>query len=210
MARYCGPVCRLCRREGNKLFLKGERCFTQKCAVERREYPPGQHGQGQVRRKVSSYGTQLREKQKLRRIYGILEGQFRNYFHKAARQKGVTGENLLQLLERRLDNVVYRLGWGVSRAQARQMVNHGCFAVNGRAINIPSYLLRLRDSVSVMGKNKEMLLLKENIESAKNKPVPSWLAIDLDKVEATFLSFPSREEIGLDVKEQLVVEFYSK
>lgn len=210
MARYCGPVCRLCRREGKKLFLKGERCYTQKCGVERREYPPGQHGQGQVRRKVSSYGIQLREKQKLRRIYGLLEKQFRSYFYDAARKKGVTGENLLSILESRLDNVIYRLGLGLSRAQARQLITHGCFAVNGRFVNIPSYRLKPKDCITVCDKKKEMVLLKSNSENAKSKSIPTWLSFDPDKMEASIVTLPSRDDIGHDVKEQLVVEFYSR
>ena len=210
MARYNGPVCRLCRREGKKLFLKGERCFTQKCAAERREYPPGQHGQGQTRRKMSSYGVQLREKQKIRRIYGILEGQFRTYFHHASRKKGVTGENLLTMMECRLDNVIYRLGLGSSRAQSRQLVTHGYFAVNGRPVNVPSFLVRPKDSITVLDKKRETELLKNNAETAKNKPIPAWLSFDPDKIEASVVTMPSRNDIDQDVKEQLVVEFYSR
>lgn len=190
--------------------MKGERCYTQKCAIERREYPPGQHGQGQTRRKVSSYGIQLREKQKLRRIYGVLEKQFRHYFDLAARKKGVTGENLLSLLERRLDNVVYRLGLGMSRTQARQLVTHGHFTVNGRGVNIPSFLVKPKDRVAVRSRSRELLLLKGNAEGAKNKPVPAWLSFEADKMEASVVSAPSRDDMGHEVKEQLVVEFYSR
>ncbi|HQD76676.1 MAG TPA: 30S ribosomal protein S4 [Bacillota bacterium] len=208
MARYKESVCRLCRREGLKLYLKGDRCYTPRCAVERRPYAPGQHGQG--RKKVSEYGLQLREKQKTRRMYGILEGQFRRYFEKAERQPGVTGENLLRLLERRLDNVVYRLGLGSSRAEARQLVRHGHFTVNGRKVNIPSYLLRAGDVIAVRDKSKESPRIKELMERAADRTPPAWLEYDADKAEGRVIALPLREQIDAPVQEHLIVELYSR
>jgi small subunit ribosomal protein S4 len=208
MARYTGPVCRLCRREGAKLYLKGDRCYTGKCAIDRRGYAPGQHGQG--RKKVSEYGVQLREKQKTRRIYGILETQFRNYFEKAEKQKGITGENLLRLLERRLDNVVYRLGYAASRVEARQIVNHGHFTVNSKKVDIPSYLLRVGDVVEVREKSRENVRIKELAEQAARKTPPSWLEVSADQFTGTVIAIPSREEIDVPIEEHLIVELYSR
>lgn len=208
MARYKDSTCRLCRREGVKLFLKGDRCYSDKCAVARRSYPPGQHGQG--RKKVSEYGLQLREKQKVRRIYGILERQFRNYFEKAERQKGVTGENLLVLLERRLDNVVYRLGFADSRAEARTLVRHGHFLVNGRKVNVPSYLVRPNDTISVREKSKASPRFKEIAEAAAHRNVPAWLKSDSNALEGYVLALPTREQIDTPAQEHLIVELYSR
>lgn len=208
MARYTGSVCRLCRREGLKLYLKGDRCYTTKCGVDRRTYAPGQHGQG--RKKVSEYGLQLREKQKTRRIYGILEGQFRHYFDKAERQPGVTGENLLYLLERRLDNVIYRLGLGSSRNEARQLVRHGHFTVNGRKVNIPSYLLRVGDVVAVREKSKESPRIKELMERAADRTPPAWLEFEADQASARVVAIPVRDQIDTPVQEHLIVELYSR
>lgn len=208
MARYVGPVCRLCRRQGSKLFLKGERCFTTKCALEKRNYPPGQHGQ--QRKKISNYGVQLREKQKLRRIYGLNEQQFRNYFSKAVAQRGVSGDNFLRLLERRLDNVVFRLGLTDSRSQARQLVRHGHVIVNGHKVNIPSYSIAIGETVAVKEKTKGKAFLQDAVETAKNKKVPVWLEMDYDKVQGKVVSFPAREDIDTQVDELLVVEFYSR
>ena len=208
MARYTGPVCRLCRREGAKLYLKGDRCYTGKCAIDRRAYAPGQHGQG--RKKVSEYGLQLREKQKAKRIYGILETQFRNYFEKADRQKGITGENLLRLLERRLDNVVFRLGYGSSRTEARQLVRHGHFIVNGSRVNIPSFLVKVGDVVAVTEKSKESPKLKELAESAQSKAAPAWLEKDSAALGGKIVSIPSREDIDVPIQEHLIVELYSR
>ena len=208
MARYTGAVCRHCRREGQKLYLKGDRCFTQKCAAEKRLFPPGQHGQG--RKKVSEYGTQLREKQKARRMYGILEGQFKRYFEKAERQAGVTGENLLRLLERRLDNVVYRLGLGASRNEARQLVRHGHFLVNGRKVNIPSYLLRIGDVITIRERSKESPRVKELMERAAERVPPAWLEYDSVGHVARVTALPLREQIDATVQEHLIVELYSR
>lgn len=208
MARYTGPVCRLCRREGAKLYLKGDRCYTGKCAIDRRAYAPGQHGQG--RKKVSEYGLQLREKQKAKRIYGILETQFRNYFEKADRQKGITGENLLRLLERRLDNVVFRLGYGSSRTESRQLVRHGHFIVNGSRVNIPSFLVNVGDVVAVTEKSKESPKLKELAESAQSKAAPGWLEKDTTALGGKIVSIPSREDIDVPIQEHLIVELYSR
>jgi small subunit ribosomal protein S4 len=208
MARYTGPVCRLCRREGAKLYLKGDRCYTGKCAIDRRAYAPGQHGQG--RKKVSEYGLQLREKQKAKRIYGILETQFRNYFEKADRQKGITGENLLRLLERRLDNVVFRLGYGSSRTEARQLVRHGHFIVNGSRVNIPSFLVKVGDVVAVTEKSKESPKLKELAEGAQSKAAPAWLEKDTAALGGKIVSIPSREDIDVPIQEHLIVELYSR
>ncbi len=208
MARYREPVCRLCRREGNKLFLKGDRCYSDKCAVERRPYPPGQHGSRKA--KLSDYGVQLREKQKARRIYVLLEAQFRKYFEMADRQKGVTGENLLAILERRLDNTVYRMGFSASRADARQVVRHGHVLVNGRKVNIPSFLLKPGDRLTIREKSRKMARITEALVSAERKTVPPWLERDAQNFTGVFKSFPTREEVALPVQEQLIVELYSK
>lgn len=209
MARYKDPVCRLCRREGMKLFLKGERCQTDKCAIERRNFPPGQHGK-ERRPRMLGYGLQLREKQKLRRVYGILESQFRRYFEKAAVRKGVTGQLLLQFLERRLDNVVYRIGLAASRPQARQFVRHGHFQVNGRKVNIPSFLVKPGDIVEVRSGSREMPVLIANRQATSHQTVPTWIEADLENLRAKILSSPQRQEITLPIQEQLVVELYSK
>ncbi len=208
MARYTGPVCRQCRREGTKLYLKGDRCYSDKCAFSKRSYAPGQHGQ--ARKKVSEYGIQLREKQKARRIYGILEGQFRAYFDKADRQKGVTGENLLVLLERRLDNVVFRLGFGSSRNQSRQLVRHGHFTVNGRKVDIPSYLIKPGDVVAVAESSKESPLIKQMAEGLSSKTVNAWLEMSVADLSGKVLRYPTREEIDIPIQEQLIVELYSR
>lgn len=208
MARYTGPVCRLCRREGVKLYLKGDRCYSDKCAFAKRAYAPGQHGQG--RKKVSEYGTQLREKQKARRVYGVLEKQFRAYFDKADRQKGITGENLLVLLERRLDNVVFRLGFGASRNQARQLVRHGHFTVNGRKVNIPSYLIKAGDVVAVHEGSKESPIIKEMAETLATKTVPAWLEMAAADLTGKVVRYPNREEIDIPIQEHFIVELYSR
>ncbi|HHV94109.1 MAG TPA: 30S ribosomal protein S4 [Firmicutes bacterium] len=208
MARYTGPVCRLCRREGEKLFLKGDRCYTDKCAIERRSYPPGQHGQG--RRKESEYGLHLREKQKLRRIYGVLERQFERYYERASRQKGITGENLLKLLEMRLDNIVYRMGVGASRTQARQLVLHGHIAVNGRKVDIPSYEVRPGDVVSVRENSRSLQVIKDNIEAAAGRTMPEWIDVNLEQMEGKILAVPTRDQIDIPVQEHLIVEYYSR
>jgi small subunit ribosomal protein S4 len=208
VARYTNPVCKLCRREGMKLFLKGDRCFTVKCAVEKRNYPPGEHGQR--RSKPSEYGLQLREKQKMKRIYGVLEAQFRTYFAMAAHQKGVTGENLVRLLEQRLDNIVHRLGFAASRAQARVLVRHGHFRVNGRRVTIPSALLKAGDVVEVQPKSRELTEIAGAIEGAKKRRVPAWLEMDVANFKATVRTLPSKEEMAIPVQEQLVVALYSK
>jgi small subunit ribosomal protein S4 len=207
MAVYNGPVCRLCRRDGVKLFLKGERCYTSKCAIERRKYPPGQHGQKQ--RKLAEYGQQLREKQKLKRIYRVLETPFANYFKEATRRKGVTGETLLQLLESRLDNVVYRLGYALSRRQARQLVNHGHFKVNGRRVNIPSYLTKPGDVITVAEKSRRGAI-EEAARTAGGRRTPTWLSVDLNNFSGQVVSVPTRDQIDTQVEEALVVEFYSR
>jgi small subunit ribosomal protein S4 len=208
VARYTGAACRLCRREGLKLFLKGERCYTDKCAIERRNYPPGEHGQG--RQKFSEYSIQLREKQKLRRIYGVLEGQFRRYFQMADRAKGITGESLLQFLERRLDNIVYRLGFATSRSEARQLVRHGHFRVNGRKVNIPSYLVRVGDTVSVREKSRQVTRIQESMELAQRRGVPEWLELTPEAFSGRVKTLPVRADLTLPVNEKLVVELYSK
>ena len=208
MARYPDAVCRLCRREGQKLFLKGERCYSAKCSIDRRGYAPGQHGQG--RKKASEYGLQLRMKQKARRYYGVLEGQFHHYFEIAEKKPGVTGENLLRLLESRLDNVVYRLGWASSRAEARQLVVHGHYQVNGKRVNIPSYLLRAGDVISVGEKSRSNEKIKAVVEANASRPKPQWLDLNANTLEAKVLHLPSREEIDVPVEEHLIVEFYSK
>lgn len=209
MARYTGAVCRICRREGQKLFLKGERCYTGKCAFARRSYAPGQHGQG--RKKSSEYGLQLRAKQKARYYYGVLEHQFAHYFELATKMKeGKKGENLLEILESRLDNIIYRLGWASSRAEARQLVVHGHFSVNGRRVNIPSYLVRVDDVVSINEKSRDSVKIKSIIEANSGKIVPKWLELNGEKFEAKKIAMPSREDIDLDVQETLIVELYSK
>lgn len=208
MARYTGAVCRLCRREGEKLFLKSDRCYTDKCAIERRKYPPGQHWQS--RPKPSDYGLQLREKQKLKRLYGVLERQFRRYFEIASRKKGVTGEALLQLLELRLDNIVNRLGFASGIRQARQLVTHGHVLVNGRKVNIPSYNLRAGDVIEIREKSKNLELIKESLEKAQHRGIPSWLELDATNMRGKVLRVPSRDEIPVVAREQLVVELYSK
>lgn len=208
MARYTGSVCRLCRREGQKLFLKGERCYTEKCSVGRRSYAPGQHGQG--RKKASEYGIQLRAKQRARRYYGVLEGQFHTYFEEAERRQGVTGENLLRILESRLDNVVYRLGFASSRAQARQLVVHGHFTVNGRKVDIPSYLVKAGDVVAVKEKSRGTENMKTIAEANSARPVPQWLDVNRETLEGKVVNLPAREDIDVPVEEHLIVEFYSK
>ena len=209
MARYTGESCRVCRREGEKLFLKGSRCYTDKCALARRAYAPGQHGQ--KRKKQSEYGTQLREKQKAKSFYGVLESQFRKYFEEAARSKGVTGTRLLQILESRLDNVVYRLGLATSRAQARQLVRHGHFQVNGVKVNIPSYLTKVGEVVKVKESSANSEIFKQIIEATENgRPVPTWLESDLSNKTGKIVALPSRDEIDLPVQEHLIVELYSK
>ena len=212
MARYTGPACKLCRREGQKLFLKGERCFSPKCSLERRAYPPGQHGWDQQfrRRRTSAYGQQLREKQKLRRIYGVLEKQFRRYFREAMRRKGITGTNLLVVPESRLDNVVYRLGMATSRSEARQLVTHGHFDVNGRRCDIPSRMLREGDVVSIHPSSRRLTYFRELGESLAEHTVPVWLSLDPVDGTGRVVNYPSREEIDLAVNEQLVVEYYSR
>lgn len=208
MARYTGSVCRLCRRETMKLYLKGDRCYSDKCAVERRNYPPGQHGQR--RGKFSDYGLQLREKQKIKRMYGLIEKQFKTYFKEADRQRGVTGTNFLIILERRLDNTVYRLGFSNSRSQARQLVRHNHFLVNGKKVNIPSFLLRPGDVVSVRESSRQLASVNDALEAMPRRGVPAWLELDKTKFEGIFKTIPTREEMNLPVQEQLVVEFYSK
>ena len=208
MARYTEAVCRLCRREGMKLYLKGDRCYSDKCAMNKRAFAPGQHGQG--RKKVSEYGIQLREKQKVRRIYGVQEKQFRIYFQKAERQKGVVGENLLRLLECRLDNVIYRLGFGVSRAEARQLVRHGHFTVNGRKVNIPSYLVKVGETIAVKEGSKSSPKFQTMVEALPHKTIPGWLDLDKNNLVAKVVSLPTREDIDLAINEQLIVELYSR
>jgi small subunit ribosomal protein S4 len=208
MARYIGPVCRLCRREGTKLFLKGDRCFSEKCAIERRNYPPGQHGQ--TRPRFSDYGMQLREKQKVKRIYGLLEKQFENTMSTANRMKGRTGENLLSLLERRLDNVVFRLGFATSRAEARQLVRHGHFLVNGRRATIPSMLMRAGTKITLAEGSRQITRIAGALEALERRSVPSWLEIDKDNFEGTVKALPVRDEITLPIQEQLIVELYSR
>jgi small subunit ribosomal protein S4 len=209
MARYTGPVCRLCRREGMKLFLKGERCYTEKCAIEKRNMPPGQHGKLR-KAKIVGYGLQLREKQKVKRIYGVLENQFRRYFEMADRTRGITGETLLQLLERRLDNVIYRLGLATSRAQARQLVRHGHFTVNGRKVDIPSYSVKAGDVVGVRATSAQNPAIQHALEEVKGRGVPEWLSFDTGAMAGRIASLPTREQINLPVQEQLIVELYSK
>lgn len=208
MARNLDPKCRQCRREGEKLFLKGEKCFTDKCAVERRSYAPGQHGQKNTR--LSGYGVQLREKQKLRRTYGLLEHQFRNGYHKADQQRGITGDNLLQLLESRLDNVSYRMGFGASRSEARQIVRHNGIMVNGRRVNIPSYQLRPGDVLEVAEKAKQQLRIKASVEAAESRGFPEWIEVDSKAMKGAYKAKPQRSELPSTINENLVVELYSK
>jgi small subunit ribosomal protein S4 len=208
VARYTDSKCRQCRREGGKLFLKGEKCFSEKCPVEKRAYAPGQHGQNRAR--LSDYGSQLREKQKLRRIYGILERQFESYYEEAARHKGSTGEDLLKLLERRLDNVVFRMGFGVSRSEARQLVRHNAVHVNGKRVNIPSYQVRPNDVIEIAPKSKEQLRIKASLEAAEQRGIPEWLDVDAKAMKGVFKSAPDRSELPADINESLVVALYSK
>ncbi|MCX7846171.1 MAG: 30S ribosomal protein S4 [Dictyoglomaceae bacterium] len=206
MARYTGPDCRLCRREGIKLFLKGTKCFGNKCPFDRRKTVPGQHGRTQ--RKLTEYGLRLREKQRLKRIYGVLERQFRRYFEEASKGKGVTGERLLQILETRLDNVVYRLGWALSRDQARQLVLHRKILVNGKKVNIPSYNVKIGDVIEIV--EKDLIPVQEALETFSNKYVPAWLEVDIENLKGRVLRLPARDEIDVPIQEQLVVEFYSR
>jgi len=208
MARYTGASCKLCRREGQKLFLKGERCYTNKCSVDRRPYAPGMHGQ--QRKKLSEYGVQLREKQKAKRFYGVLESQFRKYYEMAIRRKGITGEILLQILESRLDNVVYRMGFGTSRDESRQLVTHGHFLVNGRRVNIPSYLVREGDVIEVAENSRKLDRFKEILDVTGGKVVPKWLEVDQENMKGRVVSLPEREDIDLPIQEHLIVELYSK
>ncbi|TDX97949.1 30S ribosomal protein S4 [Thiohalophilus thiocyanatoxydans] len=208
MAKYIGSKCRLCRREGEKLFLKGEKCYGSKCAIENRPFPPGQHGQRRGR--LSDYATQLREKQKMRRSYGIMEKQFLGYYKQADRLKGSTGDNLLQLLECRLDNVVFRMGFGASRSEARQLVRHNAITVNGRKVNIPSMQIRAGDVVAVAEKSRNQLRIKGATDAAQNRGFAEWLEVDTDKLTGTFKSVPERSELPTDIKEHLVIELYSK
>lgn len=208
MARYTGPVCRLCRREGVKLYLKGDRCYTEKCAIDRRAYAPGQHGQN--RKKVSEYGVQLREKQKARRIYGVLENQFRAYFEKADRQPGITGENLLCLLERRLDNVVFRLGFAASRTEARQLVRHNHFVLNGHKANIPSMLVKAGDVIQLTESSRKSPKFKEIAEVLATKTPPAWLELDPEQYSGKVVALPTREQVDIPVQEHLIVELYSR
>jgi small subunit ribosomal protein S4 len=208
MARYTGSVCRLCRREGLQLFLKGERCFKDKCAVKRRAYAPGQHGKRRI--KLQGYGLQLREKQKVKRIYGVLERQFRLYFERASRKKGVTGENMLQLLERRLDNVVYRLGFAASRSQARQLVSHGHFTVSGRKVDVPSFQVVKGDVVELREGSRKNALVQANLDTAQGRGIPPWLELDGSAFTGRVVNLPRRDDIQLPITESLIVELYSK
>lgn len=211
MARYTGAVCRLCRREGIKLFLKGQRCFTQKCAIEKRNFVPGEHGRNvRVRRKLTGYGLQLREKQKVKRMYGVLEKQFRRYFEKAARKKGITGTLLMQLLELRLDNIVFRLGFASSRSQARQLVLHGHVQVNSRKTTIASYLVSKGDDIAIRQKSKGSLMIKTNLEDVLGRGVPGWLELDSQNFKGQVLELPEREDLKIPIEESLIVELYSK
>jgi small subunit ribosomal protein S4 len=209
MGRYTGAVCRLCRRHGEKLFLKGTKCQTEKCAVNKRAYPPGQHGEGK-RKKLSNYGLQLKEKQKVKRIYGVMEKQFRKYFEVASKTKGVTGKVLLQILERRLDNVVFRMGMGISRSQARQIVRHNLIAVNSRRVNIPSFLVDKDDLVEIKSKDKPKIKIKDNLELSKDRTVPSWLEFSAAEMKGKVLRLPEKSDIQQPIQEQLIVELYSK
>ncbi len=210
MARYTGPRCRLCRREGMKLFLKGERCYTDKCPFERRSYPPGQHGPQQIRIKLSDYGVRLREKQKVKRIYGISEKQMRKYYEMATKMPGQAGHNLLQLLERRLDNVIYRLGFAVSRAQARQMVVHGWFKLNGRNVDIPSILVDVGDVIELKEKYRNNMHVQEALEAVARRGIPSWLELDRENFRGTVKALPTREDITMPIQESYIIEFYSR
>ena len=209
MARYIEAGCRLCRRENLKLFLKGDRCYTDKCAFERRSYAPGQHGQRRGG-KLSDYGIQLREKQKVKRIYGVFEGQFRRYYYKAERQKGITGTNLLVLLERRLDNIVYRMGFASSREQARQLVRHSHFTVDGKKVNVPSYQVKSGDVIEVREKSRKIPVIQEAMETVVRREMPPWIEVDGDNFRGVVKAFPSREELTMPINEQLIVELYSK
>jgi len=209
VARYTGPVCRLCRRERMKLFLKGDRCFKEKCAIERRGYPPGQHG-GRRTRRTLGYGLQLREKQKVKRTYGVLESQFRDYFKQADRRKGITGENLLTMLERRLDNVVYSLGFASSRAQGRQLVRHGHVLVDGKKVTIPSYQVREGQTVAVKEVSRKNDFIRASVETARGRGVPEWLELDAESFTGKVLRLPTREDVKLPIQEQLIVELYSR
>ena len=206
MARYTGATCRLCRREGQKLFLKGDRCYTDKCAFVRRSYAPGQHGA--AKKKLSNYGVQLREKQKARRIYGVLEGQFRKYYEKADHMKGITGENLLMLLEMRLDNVVYRLGYGASRNEARQLVTHGHFLVNGKKVDIPSFSVKPGQTISIREKSKNLVVISEALENRVH--IPEYVTFDATKMEGSYVRIPERNELNQEINEALIVEYYNK
>jgi len=208
MARYTGALCRICRREGEKLFLKGDRCYTEKCAIERRKYPPGQHGQGY--RKLSDYGLQLREKQKVRKTYGLVERQFRRYFHEAERSKGITGEMLLQLLESRLDNVAYRMGFTSNRRKARQLISHGHFRVNGKKVNIPSYIVKGGDLVEVKETSRDIPEIIDSLSKVEHRGIPAWVEVDNANFKGKVLHVPSRDEIQLPIQEKLIVELYSK
>ena len=208
MARYTGPSCRLCRRQNMELYLKGERCYTDKCAIKRRNYPPGQHGQARV--KVTDYGVQLREKQKVRRIYGILEKQFRSYFQEADRMKGVTGENLLSLLERRLDNTIYRLGFASSRTEARQLVKHSHISLNGRKANIPSIIVKPGDVLELREKSRKIAVINDSLAAVVRRGLPHWLELDKDAYKGVVKALPVREDITMPIQEQLIVELYSK
>ncbi len=211
MARYTGPVCRVCRREGMKLFLKGSRCYSEKCAIEKRNFVPGEHGRHVRRRsRIIGYGLQLREKQKVKRSYGILEGQFRRYFKLAERKKGITGELLLQFLERRLDNVIYQLGFASSRRQARQFTLHRHILVNGRRVNIPSYLLKKGDEVEIGSKSRKNVVILEALEEMAGREVPEWLSLDIENFKGQVLELPRRDEIKMPISESLIVELYSK
>jgi small subunit ribosomal protein S4 len=209
MGKYVGSVCRLCRREGEKLFLKGTRCYTHRCAMERRAYPPGQHGSSR-KTKLSNFGLQMREKQKMKRIYGLLERQFRNYFGKASHRKGVTGHLLLQFLERRIDNVIYQAGFATSRRQARQIVNHGYVHINEERVNIPSFLIKENDEVILRFKDKGQKFVQGNIETSKTRAIPGWLEVDANHFKIKVKRLPERDDVGFPMKEQLVVELYSR
>jgi small subunit ribosomal protein S4 len=208
LARYRESVCRFCRREGTKLFLKGDRCYSDKCSVERRNFPPGQHGQG--RGKHTDYGVQLREKQKVKRLYGVLEKQFRNYVHLAERSRGVTGENLLLLLESRLDNMVFRMGFAASRAEARQLINHGHFLVNGRKVDVPSFRTKPGMIVEIREKSKSIAAIEDSIKTVSRRGIPHWLDVDVDGFKGIVKDFPTREDLPPTIREQLIVEFYSR
>jgi len=209
MGRYLGPSCRLCRREGMKLFLKGTKCYTPKCPIEKRAFPPGQHGQ--IRVKLSDYGIQLREKQKVKRMYGVLERQFQRYFRIAQKARGVTGRTLLEMLERRLDNVLYRMGFATSRREGREMVRHRAIAVNGRLVDIPSYIVKVGDGVQLMpGRDGQAARIKDNLERTNDRVTPAWLQVDREQLRATIVRMPQKDDIGLPIQEQLIVELYSK